>query len=99
MFLHLLRNLPDGHKICYYLGDKECDFVIQNDTTVVELIQVCWDMTEKETRAREINGVREAASFTGCRKMTIVTREEEEFVQDTLGTIKIVPAWKWFLGR
>jgi predicted AAA+ superfamily ATPase len=99
VFLHLLRNLPDGHKICYYLGDKECDFVVQSDTTVKELIQVCWDMKEKETRDREINGIREAASFTGCKKMTIVTHEEEEIIQDTLGTINIVPAWKWFLGR
>ena len=99
VFLHLLRSLPDGHKICYYLGDKECDFVVQSDTTVKELIQVCWDMKEKETRDREINGIREAASFTGCKKMTIVTREEEEIVPDTFGTVNIVPAWKWFLGR
>ena len=99
VFLHLLRSLPDGHKICYYRGDKECDFVVHNDTTVVELIQVCWDMKEKETRNREMNGIREAASFTGCKKMTIVTREEEEIVPDTFGTVNIVPAWKWFLGR
>jgi len=56
-------------------------------------------MKEKETRDREINGIREAASFTGCKKMTIVTHEEEEIIQDTLGAINIVPAWKWFLGR
>ena len=56
-------------------------------------------MKEKETRDREINGIREAASFTGCKKMTIVTREEEEIIQDSLGTVNIVPAWKWFLGR
>jgi len=63
-------------------------------------------MKEKETRDREINGIREAASFTGCKKMTIVTQkmtivthEEEEIIQDTLGAINIVPAWKWFLGR
>jgi hypothetical protein len=31
--------------------------------------------------------------------MTIVTHEEEEIIQDTLGAINIVPAWKWFLGR
>ena len=31
--------------------------------------------------------------------MTIVTRDMEEDVQDALGIIHIVPAWKWFLGR
>ena len=99
MFLQLLRNLPDGEKICYYLGDKECDFVIQTETAVKELIQVCWDMKDKETRDRELDGIREAASLTRCPNLTIVTRDQEEDVEDPRGTIHIVPAWKWFLGR
>jgi predicted AAA+ superfamily ATPase len=65
VFLHLLRNLPDGQKICYYMGDKECDFVIQTGAGVRELIQVCWDMKDKETRDRELDGIREAATVTG----------------------------------
>jgi hypothetical protein len=99
VFLHLLRNLSDGQKICYYMGDKECDFVIQTGTGVKELIQVCWDMKDKETRDRELGGIREAAAVTGCQKMTIVTYEQEETVQDEQGTIRIVPAWKWFLQK
>ena len=97
VFLQLLRNLPEREKICYYLGDKECDFVIRTETAVRELIQVCWDMRDKETRERELNGIREAASLTHCPNMTIVTRDQEEDVEDPLGTIRIVPAWKWFL--
>ena len=99
VFLQLLRTLPDGQKICYYLGDKECDFVIQTDTSVKQLIQVCWDMKDKDTRERELNGIREAASLTGCKVLTIVTRDSEEDVRDAHGIIHIVPAWKWFLGR
>lgn len=97
VFLHLLRNLSDGEKICYYQGEKECDFVIQTATGVEELIQVCWKMNDKETRERELDGIREAASLTLCDEMTIVTYEQEEDVQDELGVIHIVPAWKWFL--
>ena len=41
----------------------------------------------------------ETATLTGCRDLTIVTRDSEEDVQDALGIIHIVPAWKWFLGR
>ena len=99
VFLQLLRNLPEGEKICYYLGDKECDFVIQTETAVRELIQVCWDMNDKETRERELNGIREAASLTHCPKMTIVTHDQEEDIKDPRGTIHIVPAWKWFLSK
>ena len=97
VFLQLLRHLPESEKICYYLGDKECDFVIQTETAVKELVQVCWDMKDNETRNRELDGIREAALLTGCRNMTIVTREQEEVVEDAAGTIHIVPAWKWFL--
>jgi hypothetical protein len=81
------------------MGDKECDFVIQTETGFKELIQVCWDMKDKETRDRELGGIREAAAVTGCQNMTIVTREQEETVQDEQGTIHIVPAWKWFLQK
>lgn len=96
VFLQLQRTLSEGEKICYYLGDKECDFVIQTDTAVKELVQVCWDMKDKVTRDRELDGIREAAAATGCHQMTIVTRDQEEIVQDKDGTIRIVPAWKWF---
>ena len=99
VFLHLMRNLPDGQKICYYMGDKECDFVIQTGAGIKELIQVCWDMKDKETRGRELDGIREAAVVTGCQKMTIVTHEQEETIKDEQGTIHIVPAWKWFLQK
>ena len=95
-FLQLMRNLSDGEKICYYLGEKECDFVIQTGIAVKELVQVCWDMKDKETRDRELEGIREAAAQTGCHQMTIVTRELEEEIHNPLGTIRIVPAWKWF---
>jgi len=77
----------------------ECDFVIQTDTDVKQLIQVCWDMEDKDTRERELGGIREAAGLTGCKDLTIVTRDSEEDVKDALGIIHIVPAWKWFLGR
>ena len=99
VFLHLLRNLPNGQKICYYHGDKECYFVIQTETAVNQLIQVCWDMKDKDTRERELNGIREAATLMGCRDLTIVTRDSEEDVQGAREIIHIVPAWKWFLGR
>lgn len=99
VFLQLLRNLPEGHKICYYLGGKECDFVIQSETAVKQLIQVCWDIKDKDTRERELGGICEAADLTGCKDLIIVTRDSEEEVQDARGIIHIVPAWKWFLER
>ena len=99
VFLQLMRNLSVGEKICYYLGNKECDFVIQTETAVKQLVQVCWDMNDSQTRSRELDGIREAAALTHCDNMTIVTRNQEEDIEDPVGTIHIVPAWKWFLKR
>ena len=71
----------------------------QSVTAVKQLIQVCWDMKDRETRGREVEGIREAAALTHCADMTIVTRDQEEEIDDSYGIIHIVPAWKWFLGR
>ena len=99
VFLQLLRNLPERKRICYFQGGKECDFIIHTETGVKELVQVCMEMKDRSTREREIGGILEASSLTGCRNMTIVTLGDEEDVTDEHGTIHIVPAWKWFLNR
>ena len=54
-------------------------------------------MKDKDTRDRELGGIREAATVTGCLKRTIVTHDQDEVVHDDLGPIRILPAWKWFL--
>ena len=95
----MMRTLSHGEKICYYLGSKECDFVIQTETAVKQLVQVCWDLNDVQTRSRELDGIREAASLTHCDNLTIVTRNHEEDIEDPVGVIHIVPAWKWFLER
>lgn len=35
----------------------ECDFVVQEQENVKELIQVTWDMYDDDTRSREINAM------------------------------------------
>lgn len=97
VFLHLRRNCKPTDKIFYYQGTKECDFVLQCDEHIAELIQVTWDMTDEDTRRREIEGILEAARVTGCSHLRIITNDEEgEIVEDGL-TIQVVPAWKWLL--
>ena len=63
--IQLMRNLADGEKLCYFMGNRECDFVVQNDTDVRHLVQVCWDMNDVKTRERELAGITEAAAETG----------------------------------
>lgn len=98
VFLHLNRNLKLSDRIFYFQESAECDFVVQRNEHVDELIQVTWDMSDNNTREREINGILEASKITKCDKLTIITIDEEtSFVQNGK-TIDVVPAWKWMLG-
>ena len=99
VFLHLNRNLKPAERIFYYQESAECDFVVQRNEQVDELIQVTWDMSDDNTREREINGLLEASKVTRCDKLTVVTIEEESSFEKKGKTIRVVPAWKWLLGR
>ena len=97
VFLQLNRLLLPSDKITYYQGNCECDFVLQREDTVLQLIQVTWNMTDDETRTREINGLLEASKVTGCNNLLIITKDEEGIVTKNEKEISIIPAWKWLL--
>ncbi len=98
VFLHLNRNLNPADRIFYFQESAECDFVVQRNGHIDELIQVTWDMSDDNTRAREINGILEASKATDCDKLTIVTVDEEAILERDSKTINVVPAWKWLLA-
>ncbi len=100
VFLQLYRERTPVDRIFYYQGKGECDFVVQRGIEIHRLIQVTWDMSDDDTRRREIDGLLEARQATGCDDLTIITsdKEEEITVAGNL-RIKVIPAWKWLLGR
>lgn len=77
----------------------ECDFVVQRNEHIDELIQVTWDMSEESTKEREISGILEASKVTKCDNLTIITTEEESILEINGKKINIIPAWKWALGK
>ena len=97
VLLQLNRIKQPSDKITYYQRDKECDFVLQRNESVVQLIQVTWDMTDEGTRTREIDGILEASQVTGCDKLFIITKEEECLIEIEGKRIQVLPAWKWLL--
>ena len=97
VFMQLNRMRPPSDKITYYQGNCECDFVLQREDNVIQLIQVTWDMVDASTREREIKGLLEAASVTGCENLIIITKDEENTFNREGKEIKVIPAWKWVL--
>ena len=98
VLLQLNRIKQPSDKITYYQGEKECDFVLQRDESVIQLFQVTWDMTDENTREREVNGILEVSRVTGCDKLFIITKEEECLMEVEGKQIQVLPAWKWLLS-
>jgi uncharacterized protein len=89
VFLELKRR---GKNIFFYRNKHECDFVIKEKEKIGEAIQVCYTLDE-QNREREFEGLKGAMECFDLKKGTIITSDQEE----TIGNIKIIPAWKWLL--
>ena len=99
VYLELIRRKGHNAELSYFSGSGECDFVVSEGDEVKRLIQVTWEMSDAETRKREFSGLLEAAKATGCRDLTIITRDEEgEEIRDGLN-VKIVPVCRFLLAR
>ena len=99
VYLELVRRKGHNEELSYFNGSGECDFVVSEGDVVKRLIQVCWDMSDTETRKREFAGLLEAAKVTGCGDLVIVTRDEEgEEVHEGLA-VRIVPVCRFLLSK
>ncbi len=103
VFLQLRRKLNPLEQISYYRspGNREVDFVIRQGTHVTKLIQVVYDLREKETKDRELNALVEAAREFGLdgkkKELMIITRDVE--TQEEIEGLRITykRLWKWLI--
>lgn len=100
VFIELKRR---QHTVYYHRANKECDFIIQQGNDIVAAIQVCHDLSNAQTRAREINGLVEALELYSLDKGYILTESEESIETHSVNgsdyVIHIQPVWKWLLDR
>lgn len=99
IFLQLCRIRSSVEEIYYFQDGKECDFVLEDRGKIKNLIQVSWSINTSETKEREVSGLLKASQATNCDDMTIITHDEEATLRHGDKSIKVVPAWKWLLGR
>ncbi|HRY60141.1 MAG TPA: ATP-binding protein [Patescibacteria group bacterium] len=94
-------ELKNRNKEIFYHKDKyECDFVLKEGRKIVEAIQVTDNVSNSETKEREINGLLEALNKYNLNKGTILVfdgREEEKQVNGK--KITFLPLWKWLLAK
>lgn len=81
-----LRRL--GHEPNYWKGKQEVDFYEEGKY----LINVCLDMSDLDTRKRELKGINEAMGVTGLTKSLIVTLDQQGSEQLVNGVVCMVLA-------
>lgn len=93
VFLELKRKEFD---IYYYRTSKsECDFLVFDKNTISDVIQVTFDMSDENTKNREIKGLIEACKNFDLKSGTIITFDSEDELIENGIKIKIIPFYKW----
>lgn len=98
VFTTLRRMTPD---IFYYKtnGGREVDFIAQWQDRPRLLVQVCESLASPPTRKREIAALEEAMAELNLPTGIIVTRHEEERIMLNVGTVEVIPAWRFLLHQ
>ena len=90
---------------CYWKNaeKEEVDFVLKNDSKINQLIQVCYDISDPDTKKREIKALLKASKDLKCKNLLIINQDyfgEEELEWFGIKRkIKFIPLWKWLLGK
>jgi predicted AAA+ superfamily ATPase len=93
-----LRQLY-GNNIFYHKQKSECDFIIFDRDQPILAIQVCFDMSEIDTRKREIKGILEAMEYFNLENGLIITSEQEEIIDVNNKRIVLKSAYKLMLDN
>ena len=88
--IHLRRLY--GDEVYYYRNNVEVDFYVPEFQLAV---QVCYNMSDVETRKREINALLQFSKRTETHKMLVITKNEERVIVENGVRIEMVPVWKW----
>jgi len=100
VFTELVKrgNRP-SRELFYYKtrNDREIDFVLKNGYQVVELIQVCYDITDPNVEQREVKALVEAGKELNVTGLIVLTWNEKRIVEKDGLTIQFKPLWEWLL--
>jgi len=70
----------ENETIHYYKDDKgnEVDFAILNEGKTTALYQVCFDLTDEETRSREVRALIKAGTTLNCQNLNLLALEKPD---------------------
>ncbi|MCR5045631.1 MAG: ATP-binding protein [Treponema sp.] len=100
VYIELLRRYKPQECDVYYYEETagEADFVVCRGKTVMQIVQVSYDISNPKTLKREIKGLLLASEKTGCKNLLLITNSEEKTLKEDGLEIPIVPAYSWLVG-
>lgn len=95
IFIELLRR----NKEIAYHSDNSCeiDFLIKKGKKVESLIQVSYDITNQDTKEREIRSLVNNSDYFKCEDLYVITWDFESEKKIKNKKIIFIPLWKWLL--
>jgi len=97
VFMEFKRRGYRENKDLFYWRDytgREVDFIIKKEKEIVQLIQVCYELTP-ENEKRELNSLIKASKKLNCKNLLVITWNQEGEKEG----ITITPLWKWLLKQ
>ena len=70
------------------------DFYIPEESTA---IQVAYSIADQDTRKRETAALLALSEYQKVRNLLIVTKDEEETLEENGKVISVIPLWKWMM--
>ena len=77
--------------------NEEVDFVIKQGLRVKQLIQVCYNIEDYDTKKREIRALLKASKELKCNNLLVITEDKDSREKIKNKTINYIPLWKWLL--
>ncbi|MCL1973273.1 MAG: ATP-binding protein, partial [Bacteroidetes bacterium] len=85
-----------GDDVYYFQDNTEVDFFLPEPQWA---IQVCYSLSDTETRKREVNALLHISKRCSVKKYMIITKDDEEHFWEGEIEINAIPVWKWLLEK
>lgn len=83
-----------GDTLYYYNKQIEVDFIVPD---VHLAVQVCYSLRDSQTRSREVNALVSLSRFMKIDTALIITKDQEETIEQEGINIQVIPVWKWLV--
>lgn len=83
-----------GEELYYYNKNVEVDFFVPSQGLA---LQVSYALRDEQTRRREVSALITLSRFMPLRQTLIISKDQEEVIEEEGLVIKVVPVWKWIL--